>query len=265
MTAAGAGAAADPAAGRGGQGGGGRQGGRGQGAGPGAGPGGAAGAVQGLNRAIWTNLRYPSLYTVPPGLTMWGGGQGPGQGPKVLPGTYTVKVSSGAWSETQTFTMRTNPLYGAMTEAEGAEQVRLANDVGGMIKRLYDDLARIRDAKRQAREMADKAGASSPIAAAAKTMIAGLESAEADMTQMQGEGGQDALNFPGRMDNQLISLYGGIIGPERRLGTPALERYKDLKPEAMKVLDRATAALKNDIAAFNKVATSNGAAAIVVK
>jgi hypothetical protein len=32
------------------------------------------------------------------------------------------------------------------------------------------------------------------------------------MTQMQGEGGQDALNFPGRMDNQLLALYGAIVG-----------------------------------------------------
>ena len=54
------------------------------------------------------------------------------------------------------------------------------------------------------------------------------------MTQMQGEGGQDALNFPGRIDNQLLSLYEAIIGPERRLGTPLLERYKDLKPQADK-------------------------------
>ena len=113
--------------------------------------------------------------------------------------------------------------------------------------------------------MSDKAGASSPLAAASKTLIAALDGAEADMTQMQGEGGQDALNFPGRMDNQLISLYGGLVGPERKLGTPAMERYKDLKPLALKVLDRATASLKNDVAAFNKIATSNGGTAIVVK
>jgi len=260
------GTASPPAPAVGGGGGRGFGGGGGRGGGGGAGPvSGGAGAVQGLNRAVWNNLRYPSPYTVPPGIVMWGGGPGQGQGAKMPPGTYTVKVSSGSWSETQTFKMLTNPLYGGMSEADGAEQLRLSNEVAGMIKRLYDDLARIRDVKKQAKEMADKAGASSPLASASKTLIAALEGAEADMTQMQGEGGQDALNFPGRMDNQLISLYGGLVGPERKLGTPAMERYKDLKPQALKVLDRATASLNTDVAAFNKIATSNGGTAIVIK
>ena len=85
------------------------------------------------------------------------------------------------------------------------------------------------------------------------------------MTQIQGEGGQDALNFPGRLDNQLVVLYGAIVAPERRLGSPVLERYKDLKPQIDQTLARARAALKTDVAAFNTVATGAGAPAIVVK
>ena len=94
-------AAAAPAPGGGGRGGGGGGGGRGGGAG--AGPGGTVSATAGMNRATWTNVRYPSIYTVPQRVVMWGGGAGPGQGPKVPPGEYQVKVSSGSWSETQTF------------------------------------------------------------------------------------------------------------------------------------------------------------------
>ena len=80
-----------------------------------------------------------------------------------------------------------------------------------------------------------------------------------------GEGGQDALNFPGRTDNQLLSLYGAIIGPERRMGSPVLERYKDLKPQAEQLRQRWTAALKNDVQTFNAAATRAGASPIVVK
>jgi hypothetical protein len=83
---------------------------------------------------------------------------------------------------------------------------------------------------------------------------------------MRGEaGGQDALNFPGRTDNQLLALYGAIIQPERRMGTPILERYKDLKPVADKLRQRWVAALKDDVAAFNAAAVKAGAAPIVVK
>jgi len=221
--------------------------------------------VKGLNRATWTNLRYPALYTIPPGIVLWGGGGGPG--PKMAPGTYTVKVTSGAWSASETFKLRADPRYlPAMTDAQGAEQLRLANEIGAQIKELYDTLARMRDAKRQANELAAKTGAGSPVTAAAKTLKDRIEAVEGDMTQLQGDaGGQDALNFPGRTDNQLLVLYGSIVNTERRLGSPVLERYKDLKPESDKLMLRAHAALKTEVAAFNAVATKAGLEPIVVK
>jgi hypothetical protein len=85
------------------------------------------------------------------------------------------------------------------------------------------------------------------------------------MTQLQGEGGQDALNFPGRMDNQLIALYQNITGRQRRIGSPVRERYADLKPEAEQLMARARQALQTEVSAFNEVATAAGLPAIVVK
>jgi len=256
-------AAGDAGAGRGGRGGGGGGGG-GRGGGPGGGgAGGSATAVRGLNTATWSNLRLPAPFTIPPGIVLWGGGGG---GAKVPPGTYTVKVTSGAWSESQTFRLRTDPRYRPdMTDVEGAEQLRLADDIGSLVKDLYDNLAKIRDVKRQAAALSTQAGESSPVVAAARTLRERLEVVEGDMTQLRGEGGQDALNFPGRMDNQLLALYGAIIGPERRMGSPVLERYKDLRPQAEALRQRWQTALKADVAAFNGVATKAGLAAIVVK
>ena len=68
---------------------------RGRGGAP-AGPGGTASAVQGLNRATWTNLRFPARTPCRGPVVMWGGGAGPLTGPRVPPGVYTVKVSSGS-------------------------------------------------------------------------------------------------------------------------------------------------------------------------
>jgi hypothetical protein len=196
---------------------------------------------------------------------MWGGGAGAGQGPKVPPGEYRVKVSSGAWSETQTFRLGTDPqALPAMTPAEGAEQLRLANEVGGMIKELYASVASIRDARQQLETIA-KSPAASSVQPAIKTLRSALDAAEGDLTQMQGEGGQDSLNFPGRLDNQLIVLYQSIVGTERRLGSPQLERHKDLKPPADKMLATARSVLTKDVAAFNAAASKAGAATITVK
>jgi hypothetical protein len=217
-----------------------------------------------MNAATWSNLRLPSYFTVPPGIVLWGGRGG--QGPRVPPGTYSVKVSMGSWSDAKMFRLRVDPRFvPEMTVAEGAEQLRLAEEIGLFIKDLYDNLARIRNVRQQAAALAGQATGQAAVATAAAALRSRLEAVEGDMTQLSGEGGQDALNFPGRMDNQLLTLYGAIVAPERRLGSPVLERYKDLKPQAEGLRGRWQAALKNEVAAFNAVATKAGLAPIVVK
>ncbi len=240
--------------GRGGRGGGGR------GGGGGAAP--AASAHQGLNRTAW-DARLAPLFTVPQGIVMWGGGGGRGGGgPKAASGRYTVKVSSGDWSATQTFRLSTDPRLPAMTEADTAAQLKMVKDVGGQVKKLYDTLAQIRDVKKQAAASAQKTPA---VGGAAKTLVDKLVAIESEITQIQGEGGQDALNFPGRIDNQWIALYGNVAGLERKLNKAVLERYADLKPPTDQLMQRAATALAGDVAAFNSEATKAGATLIAVR
>src|SRR5262249_18856480 len=189
--AGGAGPAAPP------PGGGGRGGGRGGFGGLG-GP--VVSAQKGLNQVAW-NARLESPFTIPPRIIMWGGGGGRGGGPKAAPGAYSVKLASGDWSQEQTFRLSTDPRLPQMTEADGAEQLKMAMEVGNRIKDLYDTLAKLRDARQQATQIADKAGAASPVAAPATRPNAKLRPVERDIPQLQGEAAQDAPNFPGRNDN----------------------------------------------------------------
>jgi hypothetical protein len=152
-----------------------------------------------------------------------------------------------------------------MTDADSAEQLRMGLEVGGWIKTMYDTVLSMRDVKRQADEIAKKAGEKSPVAAAARTLREKIEIVEGDMTQLRGSSGQDALNFPGRMDNQLVVLYGNIVGAERRLGSPIVERYKDLKPPVEALLQKGAATLQAEVAAFNAVSAKAGAGSITVK
>ena len=88
------------------------------------------------------------------------------------------------------------------------------------------------------------------------------------MTQLQGEAGQDALNFPGRIDNQLVVLYGN---DRRRASasssTAVTERYADLKPqfEHADEARRPARSRPTEVATFNAAATRAGAAAITIK
>jgi photosystem II stability/assembly factor-like uncharacterized protein len=252
--------------GRGGRGGGGRGGGGGGGRGGFGGVGACAvvSGQMGLNQVTW-NPRLASPFTMPERIVMWGGGGGRGSGPKAAPGAYTVKLASGSWSQEQTFRLSTDPRLPQMTEADGAEQLKMALEVGGKIKELYDTLAKLRDAKQQAAQIAGKADANSPVAQAAKKLNAQLVAVEGDITQLRGEAGQDALNFPGRIDNQWVALYSNIIQLERRLNKSVKERYTDLRPATDDLLERAAGALKADVDAFNAVASKAGAGTVTVK
>jgi hypothetical protein len=88
------------------------------------------------------------------------------------------------------------------------------------------------------------------------------------MTQLKGDpqAGQDGLSFSGRLDNQLLTLYGGFTGTERKLGTAVLERYEDMKVPFDQITARASNLLKADVATFNAAAAKAGVTpGIVIK
>jgi len=149
-----------------------------------------------------------------------------------------------------------------MTDAEGLAQLKMAQEVGAWCKALYDNLAKIRDAKAQAKAIAEKTPAMS---AAAQALTDKLLAVERDMTQLQGQAGQDSLNFPGRFDNQITALYSSIANLERKAGTAVTERFGDLSPEYEKIATRWRTALTTDVTAFNAAATKAGATTIVIK
>jgi len=69
-----------------------------------------AGTLAGVNRAVW-NLRHADIYQPPRGGQTGGGffGGGRVQGPRVLPGRYTVRLTVGGVTEEQPLTVRNDP------------------------------------------------------------------------------------------------------------------------------------------------------------
>ncbi|MGE3343913.1 MAG: glycosyl hydrolase [Vicinamibacterales bacterium] len=238
-------------------GGGGRGGGRG-----GFGGGGGITAYQGLNTATW-NPRLPAMFQVPQGIVGWG--IGGGQGPKVRPGVYTVTVSSGTWSSSESFTLNPDPRWPRATDAQYDEQFKTTVAIGEMTKRLWDELAKIRDVKSQLQAHIKSAGAGSAAGKAAQALHDKLFANESILTQVQGEGGQDGLNYPGRLDNQWSVLYSNAASSERWPMKGITERYNDLMPETTALLKAIETNLTTDVAAYNKIATSAKLSPIVVK
>lgn len=217
---------------------------------------------RGLNRFAWDATLEP-IFTIPPGTVLWGGA---GAGPKAVPGTYQVRLRAGTFSQSQPLQLLKDPRNSA-TDAEYQEQFELARQVGARIKELYDNLLKLRDVRRQANETAqrlEKGGYGQEAIGAARALGDKLTAIEGELTQLRGEGGQDALNFPGRLDNQWVKLYNEVVSPDGGPTAGCKQRFEDLKPELARLLGRLQQVFESDLAAFNKLVRDKGAPAVIV-
>ncbi len=223
-------------------------------------------ARAGLNVFGW-NGRYLPLFQIPKGAVLWGAGRrGVVPGPKVVPGTYQVRVRNGSWTQTERFEVKPDPRQ-RTTQAEYVEQLRLANEVGRTTAELYENLQNIRDIKEQATVLGERLrarGYGDEAATAAKAIAEKLTAIEGELTQLQGEGGQDALNFPSRLDGQFVVLFNEITETERRTTKGMHQRAEDLPPELQKLLARLEAVM-GDVYSFSTLVQSKGVGPIVTR
>jgi len=218
----------------------------------------------GLNSVLFTG-RWPSIYDIPAGTVQWGFGGG--IGPAAMPGTYEVRLSMGDWSATNTFEYAAHPASTATT-ADYEEQIRLTKEVGAAAKLLYDEIAQLRSVKAQAtgigKQLAD-AGYGDDASTAASALNQKLTAVEGELTQLQGEGGQDSLNFPGRLDQQFNGLYGAVAGGGAPVTGGVKERWADLQPMLEPFLDQIHEIYATELVAFNDLVGQNGMSVLLKK
>src|SRR5690606_9334265 len=113
-------------------------------------------------------------------------------------------------------------------------------------------------------ERMQRAGLGNEAADAAAALGKKLEMIEGELTQLQGEGGQDALNFPGRLDNQFVALYGNVANGDRA-SKGAYDRFEDIKPELARHLSNLEETLTSEVAAFNDLIESKGVKPLITR
>ncbi len=140
-------------------------------------------------------------------------------------------------------------------------QLSLARAVGARTKELYDNLAALRATKTQATELGVRtreAGHGDDVADAAAALSEKLTAIEGNLTQLEGESTQDALNFPGRLDNQFVVLYGFVIRGDRLPPRPSYDRFGDLNPQLDALLEELNGVVGSDLETFNDLVRSKG-------
>ena len=214
----------------------------------------------GLNRASW-DLRLEKPELVEDAVYF-----GQAGGPMVAPGGYQVRLAIGDWSQTRSFELLPDPRV-LLTPEERTAQFDLLLRIRDRIQETHDAIRRLRSVRKQVKEkakLASEAGYGENLTALADSIASRLTAVEEQLMQTKNESRQDPLNFPPRLDAQLVYLYGIVGGADAPPTDGAYERLDDLKTELDAVLAELRSVIDGEVAAFNAALAEAEVPAVIV-
>jgi photosystem II stability/assembly factor-like uncharacterized protein len=241
------------------KGGGGGGGGRGRG---GRGSDTKAPADSGLNHFVW-NMRYPDAVDVP-GAIMWGGTT---RGPEAVPGTYEARLTVGGKTLSRTFEYRRDPRLPA-TQEDLQAQFDFLIQIRDRVSDAHEAVLAIRDIRSQTNDLVkrlDKHESKKAVSDSAKAMNDRLKAIEEEIIQVNIKAGQDALNYPIKLNNKIAALTGVVASADARPTKQARDVFDELSGGLGKLLDRYREIVGRDLPAFNALVKSLDIPAVILQ
>lgn len=160
-----------------------------------------------MNTFSW-NLREADASSFP-GMIMWAAGT---QGPLILPGTYTARlIVDGQPAQDRRFVVQKDPRSSA-TPADLVAQYKLAMQIRDRTTDANDAVRTVRHVRSQLDEHAKALGGdSTELRSLSERLVNRIGEVEAKIYQVKNQSGQDPLNYPIRVNNQIAALA-GVVG-----------------------------------------------------
>jgi hypothetical protein len=215
----------------------------------------------GLNTFSW-NLRESDA-TRFDGMIFWAAGT---TGPLVLPGTYTVRlVVDGAVVQDAKFLVKKDPRSTA-TPADLIAQYKLLMQIRDRTTDANDAVRTVRYVRSQAMARRAQVGAdSATYARLVQTLDTRISEIEAKVYQVKNQSGQDPLNYPIRVNNQIAGLAGVVGSTEARPTKQSYLVFDSLTKELEVYLVELRAAWKDLLPPVDEILKKHGHPAIEVK
>jgi photosystem II stability/assembly factor-like uncharacterized protein len=217
----------------------------------------------GLSRFVW-DLKTEPLDLVKSAVMSLGYDEGA----FVPPGRYSARLQTGELSAEQAFEVLQDPRLPEITREDLEAQYDLASRVRARFDEAHAAVRRLRAVREQldaALERASAAGIETgELEQSAAALREGLGAVEDELIQVRNEVSQDPLNFTPRLDNQLVYLWGHVVGSYGRPTEGAWARLADLEAELQPHLERLTALFAAELAAFNAALSEAGGAGVLV-
>jgi photosystem II stability/assembly factor-like uncharacterized protein len=219
-------------------------------------------ADAGLNRFVW-DMRYEGATKVPKA-PLWGGGT---NGPVALPGSYQARLTVLGKSYTAPIEIKADPRLKATLE-DLAKQFDLLIKIRDKVTETDEAIIQIRDLREQINAINTRLKSdprAKVIADSGKALDVKMTVVEEALIQTKAKSGQDVLNFPVRLNNDLVAL-GGVVGSAD--SAPTKQSYEVFDMVSQKVdeqLAKWRAIVASDVAAYNNLVKQQEVPALMLK
>jgi hypothetical protein len=215
----------------------------------------------GMNTFSW-NLRESDATTFN-GMIMWAGVL---TGPLVLPGNYSVRLLvDGAPVAESKLLVKKDPRSEA-TAADLVAQYKMLMQIRDRTTDANDAVRTVRYVRSQAVSRSKEVGAdSAQYAQLVKTLDAKISEMEAQIYQVKNQSGQDPLNYPIKVNNQIAALAGVVGSTEARPTKQSVVVYDTLSKELEVYLVELRKAYKELLPPIDEILKKHGLPAIEVK
>ncbi len=217
---------------------------------------------EGLNRFVW-NFRTENATTFP-GMILWSGET---QGPRVVPGTYQVKLTVGDKTLTQSFEVKKDPRL-STTQQDFVKQYEFLLKVRDKLTETNEAIIQIRDVKKQLDDASsrfkDQAEAKN-VVDTAKSLKEKLTAIEEELYQTKNRSSQDPLNFPIKLNNKLAALGDTAGDSDYAPTSQAYAVYQEVSTKIDVQLQKLNEVLSTDLTQFNQFVKEKNVPAIMLK
>ncbi|MBI5216910.1 MAG: glycosyl hydrolase [Ignavibacteriae bacterium] len=222
----------------------------------------------GMNRFIW-DMRYPDASKVP-GAIFWGGTT---EGPQAVPGTYSIRMSingdsaHGKRSWVQSFEIRKDPRI-LTTQGQFKEQFDFLIRIRDKVTEAHDAVNAIRDIRNQTNDLVkrlEKHAKKDTISSLAKKLNDSLKSVEEEIIQTKIKAGQDALNYPIKLNNKIAALVDVVASADTKPTQQSYDVFNELSGRLDGFILRYKKIVDKDLAEFNKTVRELDVPAVIIK
>ena len=158
---------------------------------------------EGANQFVW-NMTYDGAERLP-GMILWAAST---QGPRAVPGDYTVTLKINDETLSKPFTILADP-RAESTTADMQTQFDFITDVNATVDKAHKTIKKIRSINKQLgafQKQYKDDDAVKDLVEKAKALKESLSGVEKELYQTKNRSGQDPLNFPIKLTNKLAHL-----------------------------------------------------------